>query len=115
MKCQRLLKKDGVVIVRGKHVRRRCWEQSARMAYLHDHHHTDALVPRAEPEIFNTAGVGVCFRSSGAWRAVFREAGLRTMYDDQGQVWELTGKRKLLFPLLAIRQISHRHFYLRVD
>jgi ubiquinone/menaquinone biosynthesis C-methylase UbiE len=115
MKCQRLLKKDGVVIVAenmfdgfgGSNL-------PAWIIYMITTIRTPWFLALSRRS-FNTAGVGVCFRSSGAWQAVFREAGLRTMYDDQGQVWELTGKRKLLFPLLAIRQVLHRHFYLQVD
>lgn len=62
---------------------------------------------------FNTAGVGVCFRSATAWRKVFHDSGLRTIFDDQGRVWEIPTKRRMAHALLGIRGVSHRHFYLR--
>jgi ubiquinone/menaquinone biosynthesis C-methylase UbiE len=64
---------------------------------------------------FHTAGVGVCFRSSQAWREVFHESGLEVIYDDLGHVWDLTFPRKVMFTFLGIRQVAHRHFYLKVS
>jgi hypothetical protein len=62
---------------------------------------------------FNTAGIGVCFRSRKSWRKIFREAGLDIAIEDQGRLWALTGKRGSMNRLLGIRAIYHRHFYLQ--
>jgi ubiquinone/menaquinone biosynthesis C-methylase UbiE len=63
---------------------------------------------------FNTAGVGVCFRSTGEWRRLFQEADLATVYDDLGMVKnDLSLLRRAQFAMLALRQVSYRHFYLR--
>lgn len=69
------------------------------------------FVPIAR-RFFNTAGVGVCFRSAKAWQQVFREAGLTIAQNDAGYLWEMGFKRRVMFPMLAIQKVSHRHFYL---
>jgi ubiquinone/menaquinone biosynthesis C-methylase UbiE len=61
---------------------------------------------------FNTAGIGVCFRSANAWRKVFSDAGLRIIYDDLN-AWEMPTNRKVAHVFLGVRGVAHRHFYLR--
>mgnify|MGYP003383224752 CR=1 FL=1 len=62
---------------------------------------------------FNTAGVGVCFRSLGAWRELFGKAGLSQVDFHQGERWREEYPRKLGLRVLMIQQIRHGHFYLR--
>lgn len=60
---------------------------------------------------FNTAGVGVCFQSGPAWRSILNRAGLEVRCMSFGRVWQLTVKRKILFPFLFISGVSHGHFF----
>lgn len=61
---------------------------------------------------FNTAGVGVCFRSERNWRTVFAEAGLQIVRETEGRMLDY-GRMQRLTPLLGISRMAHRHFYLR--
>lgn len=62
---------------------------------------------------FNTAGVGVCFRSHDGWRAVFADSELAVCDDRLGHNWPISTPRRLAFAALGIADVSHRHFYLR--
>ncbi|MEJ1968054.1 MAG: class I SAM-dependent methyltransferase [Rhizomicrobium sp.] len=64
---------------------------------------------------FNTAGVGVCFRSRGSWRRLFRQANYATAHEDDGYIWKMTPVRRLSYALLGIQHVCHRHFYLRAQ
>jgi 2-polyprenyl-3-methyl-5-hydroxy-6-metoxy-1,4-benzoquinol methylase len=65
---------------------------------------------RIAKRFFNTAGVGVCFRSRQAWEHIFAEAGFGVVTFEQG----------LEFPswsdhLLAIKLRSNGHFFLKAS
>ena len=63
---------------------------------------------------FNTAGVGVCFRSRRAWRQMFAQAGFDVVAFQQGLVWWWLRRslRGIAFHLLFVKSVSHGHFFL---
>jgi SAM-dependent methyltransferase len=66
---------------------------------------------RVARRFFNTAGVGVCFQSAGAWRQILRRAGLEVKCMSYGRPWVFGTKRRLQFALLLISNVSHGHFF----
>jgi SAM-dependent methyltransferase len=63
---------------------------------------------------FNTAGVGVCFRSQSGWQALFGDAGLARKSLHYGRRWGLpTLKRVAFFLLGGAGRPRHGHFYLQ--
>lgn len=70
---------------------------------------TPALVRLIKP-YFNTAGTGVCFRSSRDWAGVFRESGLscEPIFD---MPWTLGSiSRRVKFAALGLTSPAQRHF-----
>jgi len=68
---------------------------------------------RLTKRFFNTAGVGVCFRSQQAWQDIFAESGFDSIAFQRGYVWELRSLRAMAFHLLFLRSVCHGHFFLR--
>jgi SAM-dependent methyltransferase len=64
-------------------------------------------------KFFNTAGVGVGFRSTRAWESIFADAGLRLTHYDDGPVWSMRTQRKLAYMMAGLKRPHHRHFYLQ--
>lgn len=67
---------------------------------------------RFSRRFFNTAGVGVCFRSSRNWRGVFAEAGL-SAESAFYQPWLLSKSSRLKVAALGLLYPAQEHFVLR--
>jgi ubiquinone/menaquinone biosynthesis C-methylase UbiE len=60
----------------------------------------------------NTAGCGVCFLSTAAWRAEFERAGLREAAYNQRSLPVHSWSQHLKLRLLTLRGVNHAHFWL---
>ena len=69
------------------------------------------LVTPITRKFFNTAGVGVCFRSERAWRQLFGQV-LHTRERALCTPWPMTVSRFLLLIIMMLRRQRHAHFYL---
>lgn len=111
--CRKLLKPNGTIVVTenmfdgfgGTNL-------PSWMIYMITRVRAPWFVARSR-RFFNTAGVGVCFRSASSWRGIFRDAGLRIVHDDAGRVWDLAPRHRLAAALLGLESVSHRHFFLQ--
>jgi len=68
---------------------------------------------RLSSRFFNTAGVGVCFRSDDAWSRLFKEAGFQVDDASYGEYWPYSLKKRALYAGLMLASQRHRHFFLR--
>jgi ubiquinone/menaquinone biosynthesis C-methylase UbiE len=114
-KCRGLLKPDGVLIVTENMFDGFGGTNLPSWVIYNITRVRQPWFVRLSGKFFNTAGVGVCFRSQGAWTRLFRQAGFRSTLEEVGHRWKLSAKSRLLFGLLGIRDVSHRHFYLRAS
>jgi ubiquinone/menaquinone biosynthesis C-methylase UbiE len=66
---------------------------------------------RVAKRFFNTAGVGVCFRSQRAWQHMFAQAGFDVAAFQRGLVWWWLGRsvRGMAIHLLFVESVSHGH------
>jgi len=60
----------------------------------------------------NTAGCGVCFLSTSAWRAEFSRAGLREAAHNHRALPVYSWTQHLKLRLLTLRGVNHAHFWL---
>lgn len=71
------------------------------------------LIAGVARRFFNTAGVGVCFRSERGWRDVFAESGLTIDAHFFGAPWTYDRRNRLMRAALFIDTQKHGHFFLR--
>lgn len=60
---------------------------------------------------FNTAGVGVCFRSEQSWEDIVRQSELRIEHISYGDYWGGGFVIKMLMAALFLKTRRHRHMY----
>lgn len=76
---------------------------------------TSVRHPAATPitsKFFNTAGTGVCFRSERAWKELFADTSLTIREEHYGEIHQLGVVHRLLYPLLFLRHLQNKHFFM---
>ena len=111
--CGELLSPGGVIVV-AENMFDGYWKTNVPSRVIYELTRIrQPLVVKLTGRFFNTAGVGVCFRSEGAWRRLFGESRLTVGEHFYGEPWRYAPWKQFLLSTLFIDSLKHGHFFLR--
>lgn len=111
--CSEMLTPQGVIIV-AENMFDGYWKTNVPSRVIYEITRIrQPLVVGLAGRFFNTAGVGVCFRSEKAWRRVFAGSSLSVGPYFFGDNWSYARWKQLMLSALFIDSLRHGHFFLR--